>query len=218
MTDTNAFDTLIRCEFCYLPVRDPLMLPCLHDFCKICITHNAKNGKITCKICQVDFPIQINTLDKTLVGSNLAKFILDFKTITESNIHTYEIDYQEGECSECIVPQNKIKTPEEVDTKPKVQLSKCHHCELNLCSNCRNRHYTTIRRGAVKVLEFIENGSLNIKKTNEQLIEARKRKIQELNKTKTEIVSKHQEIIEKLKEEQLNLLKSIDNSISMEEM
>lgn len=69
-----------------------------------------------------------------------------------------------------------------------------------------------------KALAEIEEGSGNIKVTNEQLNEARKRKINEYGKTKSEITAKHQEILQKLKAEEQAMFKLIDDAIKKEEL
>lgn len=158
-----GLDDLIKCGFCNSTLKDPLVLPCLHSFCKACLSANTSSGKVTCKTCLKVHPVTGGSVEKAFKVSELANFFLDFKG--EKFQVEGEDSSLEGVCSECSPPTNKKpdpKAPPPVNKK----LSTCHHCKKVICDDCRNKHYAQQRTETVKALEKFEEGSFNIKTTS----------------------------------------------------
>ena len=129
------------CKLCDKPYQHkdgPLLLPCLHSFCKPCLTEYVKkaptaDNKMACPTCNDRFPQDINQLPINLRLSHLAKTA------------TYEKQAEGGnvKCQKC------EGTPKDATTFC------CNRCKF-LCDKCR-RDYERILED--EDLEFIDLAS-----------------------------------------------------------
>ena len=112
----------LLCKLCDKPYQHkdgPLLLPCLHSFCKPCLTEYVKkapaaDNKMACPTCNDRFPQDINQLPIDLRLSNLAKTA------------TYEKQVEGGnaKCQKC------EGTPKDAT------IFSCNRCKF-LCDKCK---------------------------------------------------------------------------------
>ena len=129
------------CKLCDKPYQHkdgPLLLPCLHSFCKPCLTEYVKkapaaDNKMTCPTCNDRFPQDINQLPINLRLSHLAKTVTYEKQANRGNV----------KCQKC-----------EGTTKDATTFC-CNRCKF-LCDKCR-RDYERILED--EELEFIDLAS-----------------------------------------------------------
>ena len=134
------------CKLCDKPYQHkdgPLLLPCLHSFCKPCLTEYVKNepaadNKMACPTCNDRFPQDIDQLPVNLRLSHLAKTA------------TYEKQAEGGnvKCQKC------EGTPEDATPKDATTFC-CNRCKF-LCDKCR-RDYEQILED--EDLQFIDLAS-----------------------------------------------------------
>ena len=121
--DATCDDPLsLVCKLCDKPYQHkdgPLLLPCLHSFCKPCLTEYVKkapaaDNKMACPTCNNRFPQDINQLPINLRLSHLAKTA------------TYEKQAEGGnvKCQKC------ESTPKDATT------FSCNRCKF-LCDKCK---------------------------------------------------------------------------------
>ena len=113
------------CKLCDKPYQHkdgPLLLPCLHSFCKPCLTEYVKkapaaDNKMACPTCNDRFPQDINQLPINLRLSHLAKTA------------TYEKQAEGGnvKCEAC-------------DESPKDATTFCCNCCEFYCAKCKKDH------------------------------------------------------------------------------
>ena len=44
----EPFDSILDCPICLEPMVDPMVLPCIHTFCKVCVEKLNQGGLIKC--------------------------------------------------------------------------------------------------------------------------------------------------------------------------
>ena len=129
------------CKLCDKPYQHkdgPLLLPCLHSFCKPCLTEYVKkapaaDNKMACPTCNDRFPQDINQLPINLRLSHLAKTA------------TYEKQAEGGnvKCQKC------EGTPKDATT------FSCNRCKF-LCDKCKREFERVLED---EDLEFIDLAS-----------------------------------------------------------
>ena len=129
------------CKLCDKPYQHkdgPLLLPCLHSFCKPCLTEYVKkapvaDNKMACPTCNDRFPQDINQLPINLRLSHLAKTA------------TYEKQAEGGnvKCQKC------EGTPKDATT------FSCNRCKF-LCDKCKSNFERVLEDDD---LEFIDLAS-----------------------------------------------------------
>ena len=120
--------TSLICGLCnetYQYKDGPLMLPCLHSFCKPCLSKyieekkKSVDNKMACPTCYNSFPLpeDINSFPVNLHLSHLARSRVIEKQVEEGNV----------KCQVC-------------DDNPKEATSFCCHCCEFLCGKCKHCH------------------------------------------------------------------------------
>lgn len=171
---TEQLQNLIICKVCSSKLTDPLSLPCGHTFCKSCLTSLNIAGKLECPSCKKEHKVANGDLDKSFKKSELALLWVKlhnkhFDNIDESDDEDNE---SEGLCPVC-TPQPKKAPPKkdnkvgdeshETQVEPiKVKLSKCYHCDKQICESCRSKHYTQLKQENLKNLDNYHIGAGNI--------------------------------------------------------
>ena len=113
------------CKLCDKPYQHkdgPLLLPCLHSFCKPCLTEYVKkapaaDNKMACPTCNDRFPQDINQLPINLRLSHLAKTATYEKQAKGGNV----------KCEAC-------------DESPKDATTFCCNCCEFYCAKCKKDH------------------------------------------------------------------------------
>ena len=129
------------CKLCDKPYQHkdgPLLLPCLHSFCKPCLTEYVKkapaaDNKMACPTCNDRFPEDINQLPINLRLSHLAKTVTYEKQAKGGNV----------KCQKCKgVPRNATSFL-------------CSRCKF-LCDDCKSNFEQVLED---EDLEFIDLAS-----------------------------------------------------------
>ena len=126
------------CKLCDKPYQHkdgPLLLPCLHSFCKPCLTEYVKkapaaDNKMACPTCNDRFPEDINQLPINLRLSHLAKTATYEKQAKGGNV----------KCQKC------EGTPKDATT------FSCNRCKF-LCDKCKREFERVLED---EDLEFID--------------------------------------------------------------
>ena len=113
------------CNETYQYKDGPLMLPCLHSFCKPCLSKyiqekkKSTDNKMACPTCYNSFPLpeDINSFPVNLHFSYLARSRVFEKQVEEGDV----------KCQVC-------------DDNPKEATSFCCHCCEFLCGKCKHYH------------------------------------------------------------------------------
>ena len=117
----------------------PLMLPCLHSFCKPCLSKyieekkKSVDNKMACPTCYNSFPLSedINSFPVNLHLSYLARSRIFEKQVEEGNV----------KCQVC-------------DDNPKEATSFCCHCCEFLCGKCKFYHLSFTLGKEHEILEL----------------------------------------------------------------
>lgn len=121
-----SFDMLteITCQMCQETYSDPVVLPCLHHYCKNCVEEKARQSKATvCPKCHQHYELSQESIQK------LPRGILASKSIA---LHS-------------ILAQRVLKDCEvvcELCNSPSTAIAKafCQHCNKYICSFCEEAH------------------------------------------------------------------------------
>ena len=119
------------CKLCDKPYQHkdgPLLLPCLHSFCKPCLTEYVKkapatDNKMACPTCNDRFPQDINQLPINLRLSHLAKTATYEKQAKGGNV----------KCEAC-------------DESPKDATTFCCNCCEFFCAICKKHHQKFLKQ------------------------------------------------------------------------
>ena len=126
------------CNETYQYKDGPLMLPCLHSFCKTCLSKyiqektKSVDNKMACPTCYNSFPLpeDINSFPVNLHLSRLARSRVFEKQVEEGNV----------KCQVC-------------NDDPKEATSFCCHCCEFLCEKCKHCHLRYLGKEH-EILEF----------------------------------------------------------------
>ena len=115
------------CQVCSEYYTDPLMLPCLHSFCKTCIQHlidQEGNGNVKCPTCG-----SVRSLANSCITSSLPK---NLWLAHQVEIATYEDKLRNGQteipCDRCVKQANGFA------------VVFCCECCSFFCRTCRDDH------------------------------------------------------------------------------
>ena len=147
-----ATDELLKCSFCNSKLKNPLCLPCFHSFCSDCIRANYKTDSqsVNCPKCFSDQRCA-NGVENTFKPSSLCNFFVKLNETKEKDEKKETEIEKEGVCVECPANKSLLKTnntkggENKEEQKPlQVNLSLCHHCKKDLCSQCRTKHHNQV--------------------------------------------------------------------------
>ena len=137
------------CKLCDKPYQHkdgPLLLPCLHSFCKPCLTEYVKkapatDNKMACPTCNNRFPQDISQLPINLRLSHLAKTV------------TYE-KQAEGRNVKC----------EACDESPKDATTFCCNCCEFYCAKCKKDHQKFLKHEEHELIDIakFEKGEFKV--------------------------------------------------------
>ena len=135
------------CKLCDKPYQHkdgPLLLPCLHSFCKPCLTEYVKkapatDNKMACPTCNNRFPQDINQFPINLRLSHLAEAA------------TYEKQAEGGnvKCEAC-------------DEAPKDATTFCCNCSEFYCIKCKKEHQKFLKLEEQIEMANYEKGEFNV--------------------------------------------------------
>ena len=108
-------ETTLTCSICQDTYSDPRILPCLHSFCKGCLSKLASiSTSIKCPLCRNEHTLSLKGVDELLPNTQLARKVEKLSTTTEKS-----------KCDQC----------EETNV-----VSFCSNCESFLCEFCDKAH------------------------------------------------------------------------------
>lgn len=108
----------VWCRYCNGVYKSPLLLPCLHSFCKTCLEdiRKSQQGRLTCLVCLTDVEC-------------------DFECLLPNTLAQRRVEELEKEKS------SKQKEPcGGCESRPKNAQSRCTECEEYLCDECIQAH------------------------------------------------------------------------------
>ena len=137
------------CKLCDKPYQHkdgPLLLPCLHSFCKPCLTEYVKkapatDNKMACPTCNDRFPQDINQLPINLRLSHLAEAAMYKKQAEGGNV----------KCETC-------------DESPKDATTFCCNCSEFYCAKCKKDHQKFLKKEEHEIIELtkFEKGEFRV--------------------------------------------------------
>ena len=108
-------ETSLTCSICQDTYSDPRILPCLHSFCKGCLSKLASiSTSIKCPLCRNEHTLSLKGVDELLPNTQLARKVEKLSMTTEKS-----------KCDQC----------EETNV-----VSFCSNCESFLCEFCDKAH------------------------------------------------------------------------------
>ena len=115
--DEEIEETPLTCTICQDTYSDPRVLPCLHSFCKSCLSKLASiSTSVKCPLCRNEHAFSAKGVDELLPNTQLARKVEKLSTTTEKS-----------KCDQC-----------EGDTTDVVSF--CSNCEGYLCESCDGAH------------------------------------------------------------------------------
>ena len=109
----------LHCGICSNVFTNPLMMPCLHSFCKKCLENSA--GSIKCPTCDTV---------STLPGGGVASLPSNHWLAHQAEVSTYQQKIEDGgniPCERCVKTSGAA-------------VAFCCNCCLFLCSSCQEDH------------------------------------------------------------------------------
>ncbi|KAE8624305.1 hypothetical protein XENTR_v10005905 [Xenopus tropicalis] len=130
----------LTCSICLSIYKDPVMLPCGHNFCDHCIVHTMDSqtgsGIYTCPECRAVFK-QRPSLQKNLKLSNIVeRYLCTQPKETKSEVF----------CSYCIA-------------SPVLAVKTCLHCEASMCDMHLTTHSKSEKHVLIEPTAFKEEGN-----------------------------------------------------------
>ena len=127
------------CKLCDKPYQykdGPLLLPCLHSFCKPCLTEYVKkapaaDNKMACPTCNDRFPKDIDQLPINLRLSHLAETAIYEKQAEGGNV----------KCETC-------------DESPTNATTFCNNCREFYCAKCKKYHQKFFKKEEHELIEI----------------------------------------------------------------
>ncbi|XP_019859746.1 PREDICTED: tripartite motif-containing protein 45-like [Amphimedon queenslandica] len=110
-------ETPLTCTICQDTYSDPRVLPCLHSFCKGCLSKLASiSTSIKCPLCRNEHTLSPKGVDELLPNTQLARKVETLSTTTEKL-----------KCDQCESDETDV-------------VSFCSYCESYLCKSCDGAH------------------------------------------------------------------------------
>lgn len=128
----ESLGQLVTCSICLDWFRQPLMLPCQHTFCQICLSKIATQKSVQCPQCRMTTSLTSEGVTSLPVNIHLQSVIEVLQTDTSNKIT----------CTSC---QNKTDNS-----------YKCGHCELQYCTECHTKHVSEMMQKLNKMAEELK--------------------------------------------------------------
>uniref|UniRef100_A0A1X7V8X8 RING-type domain-containing protein n=1 Tax=Amphimedon queenslandica TaxID=400682 RepID=A0A1X7V8X8_AMPQE len=146
----NTNSTSMTCEVCSEYYTDPLMLPCLHSFCKKClIKAKEKQGSadtsLKCPTCDTS----VNLPDGKIEG--LAQNLWFEHKSKEASIEKKILGKEAISCDEC-----------SVDDSSDAAVVYCCDCGQFLCDYCKKGHKRKPKKSSHKLIDLETKESLEL--------------------------------------------------------
>ena len=136
---------------CHNGIDDPKVLPCLHTFCKNCLTLAVEGGRLKCPKCRLNVPLSeagIDGLPTNIFSHN----ILDVLVPSQGNIESSSlIRAVIRDCSNC--------------SEGSMVTAHCKDCSEYLCDNCVRAHQRVRITKDHRIISFIEEAAMMQSKT-----------------------------------------------------
>ncbi|XP_023213672.1 tripartite motif-containing protein 2-like isoform X2 [Centruroides sculpturatus] len=122
---------LVTCSICLDCFRHPIMLPCQHTFCQLCLSKIATEKNVQCPQCRETISLS-SGLASLPVNIHLQSVIEVLQTDAASKVT----------CSSC---QIKAGNP-----------LKCGHCEQQYCTDCHAKHLLVMKEKLNKMADELK--------------------------------------------------------------
>lgn len=129
----KGLDDITECSVCLATFVDPRVLPCIHTFCRECLTQTDRRQSgdqhggdvmIRCPICRHSFPVPENGFDGLPKNFYMERLVEITRTLTKGpSVQT--------PCSVC---------SEDGDQSETASTLFCVDCQMNLCQRCGQHH------------------------------------------------------------------------------
>lgn len=131
------------CKICNELYTHPLVLPCLHAFCKQCLLKTVEDSKLVCPSCNEPHQVDIKSLPKDLWLVRKVKEVEIVKKMSES----------ERKCDKCIPNLSEISA-----------VAFCFECHDLLCKACKSYHMRAKETVDHKLIELSKDAEAELKK------------------------------------------------------
>ncbi|CAF3687219.1 unnamed protein product [Rotaria socialis] len=186
---------LITCPICLEVFREPIQLPCQHNFCKSCLERITVDRWSRCPVCRGCYRVPF---------AGVASFEVNRTIINLLENHSYAESRPmlQAKCALC-----KLE-----DT-----ITICEHCREAICCKCRREHYDEFRKYiCLKLNETQQQAEKLIAKEVEH-INKHEENVHHSNDISSTIRHKVTELIDKIKQEEKKLLLSLQEFNHAEE-
>ena len=111
----------IWCKYCRKLYEEPMLLPCLHTFCKRCVGSilSESDNSLFCPICRSELPMSSRNIDGFLPNIIVIRKLEEFER--------QKLGQCEEDCSGCENTRNMASY-------------RCMECQESLCGDCRLAH------------------------------------------------------------------------------
>ncbi|CAF3457870.1 unnamed protein product [Rotaria sp. Silwood1] len=178
---------LITCPICLEIFREPLQLPCQHNFCKSCLERITVDRWSRCPVCRGCYRVPFSGVGSFEVNRTIINLL-------ENHSYTELRPMLQAKCALCKLD----------DT-----ITICEHCREAICYKCRRQHYDEFRKYVCLKLNETEQETEKLIAKEVENIKNHEENIHQSTNIVSIICVKVNELIDKIKREEKKLLHSI---------
>ncbi|CAF4374347.1 unnamed protein product [Rotaria sp. Silwood2] len=178
---------LITCPICLEIFREPLQLPCQHNFCKSCLERITVDRWSRCPVCRGCYRVPFSGVGSFEVNRTIINLL-------ENHSYTESRPMLQAKCALCKLD----------DT-----ITICEHCREAICCKCRRQHYDEFRKYICLKLNETQQDTEKLIAKEVENIKNHEENIHQTTDIANTIRFKVNELINKIKQEEKKLLQSI---------
>ncbi|CAF1347266.1 unnamed protein product [Rotaria sordida] len=178
---------LITCPICLEIFREPLQLPCQHNFCKSCLERITVDRWSRCPVCRGCYRVPFSGVGSFETNRTIINLL-------ENHSYTESRPMLQAKCALCKLD----------DT-----ITICEHCREAICYKCRRQHYDEFRKYICLKLNETQQETEKLIAKEVENIKNHEENINHSTDMVNTIRYKVNELIDKIKQEEKKLLHSI---------